>query len=67
MTQERFQRVSEVRKRYLGNIYRTRRSQRDRKAIRGALKQGGESLANAMTMIMDRKYPRSIYMGMTEG
>lgn len=67
MTKERFSRVTEARSRYLGNIYRTRRSQSDRKAIRGALKQGGESLANAMTAIMDRKYPRSTYMGMAEG
>jgi hypothetical protein len=67
MTKERFSRVTEARARYLGNIYRTRRSQSDRKAIRGALKQGGEALANAMTAIMDRKYSRATYMGYSVG
>lgn len=67
MTPERFKRVSEVRKRYLSNIYRTRRSQRDRKAIRGSLKAGGQSLSDAMNAIMDRKYERNAYMGLNQG
>lgn len=67
MTQERFQRVSDTRQRYLGNIYRTRRSQGDRKAIRTALKQGGEQLSKAMTEIMTRQYERNVYMGNSNG
>lgn len=67
MTQERYNRVTEARKRYLGNIYRTRRSQRDRKAIRQSLMQGGESLSKAMTAIMERPYERSTYMGLNDG
>lgn len=67
MTKERFSKVTEARARYLGNIYRTRRSQSDRKAIRGALKQGGKALSDAMTAIMDRPYSRNTYMGLNIG
>ena len=67
MTKERFQRVSDVRSRYLGNIYRTRASQRDRKAIRQSVKVGGEQLSKAMTDIMERKYTRKQYMGLNQG
>ena len=67
MTEERFKRASDVRSRYLSNIYRTRRSQRDRKAIRQSVKQGGEQLSKAMMDIMTRQYERNVYMGNSYG
>lgn len=63
MTRERFQRATEVRDRYLNNIYRTRRSQGDRKRIRQALSKGGDELSKAMAEILNRGYDRNTYMG----
>lgn len=67
MYKERWDRLTEIRNRYMGNIYRTRRSQSDRKRIRQALNNGGSELSRAMTDIMDRKYERNAYMGLNEG
>ena len=67
MTKERFERVTETRSRYLSNIYKTRRSQGDRKRIRIALSKGGPELDKAMTDIMERKYDRNTYMGLNQG
>ncbi len=62
MYKERYDRVTDARSRYLSNIYRTRRSQSDRKRIRGLLREGGDNLDKAMTDIMARKYERTTYM-----
>jgi hypothetical protein len=67
MTQERYNRVTEVRQRYMDNIYRTRRSQADRKRIRLALRKGGDVLSKAMDDILARPYERNIYMGLNTG
>ena len=67
MTRERLDRATEVKNRYLANIYRTRRSQGDRKRIRKALEEGGEALARAMDDILSRKYERTTYMGNIKG
>ena len=67
MYRERWERLTEIRNRYMDNIYRTRRSQSDRKRIRQALKTGGDNLSKAMTGIMERKYERNAYMGLNVG
>ena len=67
MTRERYDRVTEARRRYMGNIYKTRRSQADRKRIRLALRQGGEVLSKAMDDILARPYERNTYMGLNIG
>lgn len=68
MTKERYDKVTETRQRYMTNIYRTRRSQSDRKRIRMALSKGGADLEKAMSDIMTRQYSRNTYMGLnTEG
>lgn len=67
MTRERYDRLTEIRRRYMDNIYRTRRSQGDRKRIRKALRQGGDTLSKAMSDIMERKYDRNTYMGLNTG
>ena len=48
----------------MGNIYKTRRSQSDRKRIRLALRKGGPELDRAMTDTLERKYDRNTYMGL---
>lgn len=67
MYKERWDRLTEIRNRYMDNIYRTRRSQSDRKRIRMALKDGGDGLSRAMSDIMERKYERNTYMGLNTG
>ena len=67
MNKERYDKVSSVRQRYMGNIYRTKRSQSDRKRIRRALKNGGAELDKAMTDTLERKYERNTYMGLNIG
>lgn len=64
MTKERYDKVTSVRQRYMGNIYRTKRSQSDRKRIRTALRRGGAELDKAMTDTLERKYDRTTYMGL---
>ena len=64
MTKERYDKVTSVRQRYMGNIYRTKRSQGDRKRIRTALRRGGAELDKAMTDTLERKYDRTTYMGL---
>lgn len=67
MYRERWERLSDIRNRYLNNIYRTRRSQGDRKRIRMALSKGGNELSKAMSDTLDRKYERNTYMGLSNG
>ena len=67
MTKERWQLVTDTKDRYLRNIYRTRRSQSDRKRIRTALSNGGEELSAAMDDMLSRGYERNTYMGLNKG
>ena len=67
MTQERYDRVTDARRRYMDNIYRTRRSQADRKRIRLELGKGGKTLSKAMDDILARPYERNTYMGLNIG
>ena len=67
MNERRYQRVTDTRKRYMDNIYKTRRSQSDRRRIRIALKSGGADLTKAMDDILARPYDRNTYMGLNIG
>ena len=67
MTKEHFERASEARKRYLGNIYRTRASKADRREIRRSVAEGGKPLSDAMDRIINRQYTRNQYMGLNKG
>ena len=67
MYKERWDRLTEIRNRYIDNIYRTRRSQADRKRIRLALRKGGPDLEKAMGDILERQYDKNTYMGLGTG
>lgn len=67
MYRERWERLTEIRNRYLNNIYHTRRSQGDRKRIRMALSKGGDKLTKAMSDTLNRPYERNTYMGLSNG
>ena len=65
MNKERWRKVTNTKDRYLANIYRTKRSQSDRKRVRAALSKGGEELSAAMDDMLSRGYERGTYMGLS--